>query len=307
MNRLVIIGNGFDLHHGLLTSYKDFRDYLAENVIYNNTKAEFPRNSELLYLLDSYFYFEHNWSDFEEKLSSFDLQSFIEEEGLDLVCDDEEDIRPMHDQAVIEDNCFAKLALLINGIPKEINNWIYSLSYDKIDNDLIVRCIDNQDMFISFNYSSTLEDVYQISPSQIIHIHGLAQQSFINKDQIIVGHGNKNVAIPNYKHRTNLLHDMFAEVTYEKCKHFYRDTYKDPFSQISFLSPYLSKIKQCKEVLILGHSLGSVDEEYFKYISKNIQLNTRIYVFYHKACELNDLKNRAEKYFFPHETIFLEW
>ena len=148
MNRLVIIGNGFDLHHELLTSYKDFRNYLAEEVIYNNSKTKVPRNSELLYLLDSYFYFEHNWSDFEEKLSSFDLQSFIEEEGLDLVCDDEEDIRPMHDQAVIEDNCFAKLALLINGIPKEINNWIYSLSYDKIDNDLIVRCIDNQDMFI---------------------------------------------------------------------------------------------------------------------------------------------------------------
>lgn len=307
MNRLVIIGNGFDLHHELLTSYKDFRNYLAEEVIYNNSKTKFPRNSELLYLLDSYFYFEHNWSDFEEKLSSFDLQSFIEEEGLDLVCDDEEDIRPMHDQAVIEDNCFAKLALLINGIPKEINNWIYSLSYDKIDNDLIVRCIDNQDMFISFNYSSTLEDVYQISPSQIIHIHGLAQQSFINKDQIIVGHGNKNVAIPNYKHRTNLLHDMFAKVTYEKCKHFYRDTYKDPFSQISFLTPYLSRIKQCKEMLILGHSLGFVDEEYFKYMSKIIQPDAKINVFYHDLRELDNLKYRAEKYFFPHEIIFLEW
>lgn len=28
--RLYIIGNGFDLHHGLESSYNDFRDFVAE-------------------------------------------------------------------------------------------------------------------------------------------------------------------------------------------------------------------------------------------------------------------------------------
>lgn len=79
MDKLIIIGNGFDLHHELPTSYKNFRDYLAEEIILNNKNTKIPRNGDLLYLLDSYFYFNHNWSDFEEKLSSIDLQSYIEE------------------------------------------------------------------------------------------------------------------------------------------------------------------------------------------------------------------------------------
>ena len=32
MNRLVIIGNGFDLAHGLKTSYNDFLDFLWEKI-----------------------------------------------------------------------------------------------------------------------------------------------------------------------------------------------------------------------------------------------------------------------------------
>ena len=41
MNRLVIIGNGFDLAHGLPTSYKDFIDDYWKNAIqelYDNNK-----------------------------------------------------------------------------------------------------------------------------------------------------------------------------------------------------------------------------------------------------------------------------
>lgn len=31
MNQLIILGNGFDLDHGLPTSYQDFRNYLLSN------------------------------------------------------------------------------------------------------------------------------------------------------------------------------------------------------------------------------------------------------------------------------------
>ena len=33
MNRLVIIGNGFDLAHGLKTSYGDFINYYINNMV----------------------------------------------------------------------------------------------------------------------------------------------------------------------------------------------------------------------------------------------------------------------------------
>ena len=33
MNRMLIVGNGFDLEHGLKTTYWDFREYLEENYL----------------------------------------------------------------------------------------------------------------------------------------------------------------------------------------------------------------------------------------------------------------------------------
>lgn len=49
MNRLVIIGNGFDLAHGLKTSYKDFiRWYLDDFIDSFFEKKQFEKNDELL-------------------------------------------------------------------------------------------------------------------------------------------------------------------------------------------------------------------------------------------------------------------
>nr|WP_081927679.1 AbiH family protein [Nonlabens ulvanivorans] len=33
MNRIVLIGNGFDLAHGMKTSYNDFIEYLWEDIL----------------------------------------------------------------------------------------------------------------------------------------------------------------------------------------------------------------------------------------------------------------------------------
>jgi hypothetical protein len=41
MNRLVIIGNGFDLAHGLPTSYKDFIDDYWKGIRYTSHIDEF--------------------------------------------------------------------------------------------------------------------------------------------------------------------------------------------------------------------------------------------------------------------------
>jgi len=35
MNRIIIIGNGFDLAHGLKTSYKDFLEWIKSKIVEN--------------------------------------------------------------------------------------------------------------------------------------------------------------------------------------------------------------------------------------------------------------------------------
>ena len=66
MDTLYIIGNGFDLHHGLDTSYKNFRD---------NVVLKTPNLRKLL--LDLYgdaINEDMWWSDFEAKLSDIDYK-----------------------------------------------------------------------------------------------------------------------------------------------------------------------------------------------------------------------------------------
>ena len=60
MRNLIILGNGFDLAHGLQTKYSDFRDY-----IWNN-------NREFYKQLTKYIFEDDLWNDFENALGSFD-------------------------------------------------------------------------------------------------------------------------------------------------------------------------------------------------------------------------------------------
>ena len=46
---------------------------------------------------------------------------------------------------------------------------------------------DNRDLYINFNYTATLEKVYGISDSSVIHIHGSLRDY---TDDPVLGHGN---------------------------------------------------------------------------------------------------------------------
>lgn len=68
---LFIIGNGFDLAHGMPTNYSDFREWLIKDnrldVVLELQKA-YPVCVNDKYLL---------WSDFEKALGQYDLETVI--------------------------------------------------------------------------------------------------------------------------------------------------------------------------------------------------------------------------------------
>ena len=74
MNKLILIGNGFDLAHGLPTSYKDFLNDFWKNIHLNFKKEEYQK---LLYLNEDYLEIlnfkkqTENFKDFESNLVSF--------------------------------------------------------------------------------------------------------------------------------------------------------------------------------------------------------------------------------------------
>ncbi|GFI13114.1 MULTISPECIES: bacteriophage abortive infection AbiH family protein [Bacteroidales] len=178
---LYIIGNGFDIHHSINSSYSNYRNWLEEN--------EPDIYSQLcdLYGVSTDEDEAHEWwSDFENMLSEIDLYDYVEnvvvENYPDFSSDDFRD-RDYHAAEFAAEN---ELGALIYHIKRTFNAWIASL--DKADSTKRIHLERENSLFITFNYTRTLEDLYRIPDEQIVHIHGM-----VGEDELILGHG-KNYA-----------------------------------------------------------------------------------------------------------------
>ena len=178
---LYIIGNGFDIHHSINSSYSNYRNWLEEN--------EPDIYSQLcdLYGVPTEEDEAHEWwSDFENMLSEIDLYDYVEnvvvENYPDFSSDDFRD-RDYHAAEIAAEN---ELGALIYHIKRTFNVWIASL--DKADSTKRIHLERENSLFITFNYTRTLEDLYRIPDEQIVHIHGM-----VGEDELILGHG-KNYA-----------------------------------------------------------------------------------------------------------------
>ena len=158
---LYIIGNGFDLHHGLKTSYLNFRDdYVKKksSVLWNDLLdiyGEAPQNNNLW------------WKDFENMLGKVDYDSLSKSRNGDALG-------------------FMKVRNLMKGkLPPLFGKWIKDVD-SQIDASKIKLMdeIDASSLFFTFNYTLLLEKAYHVKEENVWHIHG----SVKHPDDIIVGH-----------------------------------------------------------------------------------------------------------------------
>ena len=158
---LYIIGNGFDLHHGLKTSYLNFRDdYVKKksSVLWNDLLdiyGEAPQNDNLW------------WKDFENMLGKVDYESLSKSCNGDALG-------------------FMKVGNLMKGkLPPLFGKWIKDVD-SQIDASKIELMdeVDADSMFFTFNYTLLLEKAYHVKDENVWHIHG----SVKHPDDIVVGH-----------------------------------------------------------------------------------------------------------------------
>ena len=160
-DKLYIIGNGFDRHHGLKTSYDDFRENEAKKspdlwkflkIIYGN------RINESLW-----------WRDFEEMLGKIDYANVMNSyNGLAL------------GQNMVQN-------LLIGILPPLFEKWIKTIDAQiNTTKPIMAKDIDENALFFTFNYTLLLEKVYNVPKDNVWHIHHSVREK--NGDNIIVGH-----------------------------------------------------------------------------------------------------------------------
>lgn len=268
--RLYIIGNGFDLHHGINSKYQDFKKFLKEN----------KSRSVTLDIISSYYNDDDEfWCDFENNLSKFDVVQYIEEKTIEYYPDlsAENFAREVEDASFNTEKDFENLSLEIKNA---FHDWIYTLNSPNCNKKIKIKGKDS--FFINFNYTKTLEDMYQIPSGIICHIHGCVDTD----ENFIIGHGDK---ISENDITDNIVEDLPADFTVEDIEQYYENQY-DPIEDniknvtIDCVNTFLKKdvsgiirsnyhifeyIDELEEICIYGWSFSSVDLPCLKHIIDN--------------------------------------
>lgn len=161
---LYILGNGFDLAHGLKTRYLDYKAYI---------KSRIKNHSKWQVILD---YYPENfdfWSDVETNVCKINPVLFTQN-------------KKIWDSAFLDDLLFQihdSFEWFIINVEKEVLNLEPKFTFD------------DDAMFYTFNYTTTLRDVYKISGNRMVYIHNDIGGSILDKtfsiennEHCVIGH-----------------------------------------------------------------------------------------------------------------------
>lgn len=250
---LYIIGNGFDIAHGLSTQYQNFKEWLLKNGL-----NSFARRMEILY--PDVKNDNGEWNDIETALGHFNMEDVI-----------------VYDKYYTDCNYSKEVVLPVGNNIKAVtaslsgNLWKWIKSVDLLTAKRMFQ-LEETALFVNFNYTLTLENVYEIPDAHVWHIHG----SISDKTNVlVVGYGVDDMFDnapnpPSYNPtdddmRRNIMTDMKKPVDY--CI--------DEFHKWHCSA----KLKNIKHVKVIGHSCSNVDEPYFADIAKSISKDAD-WVFY---------------------------
>ncbi len=186
--KLFIIGNGFDLVHGLKTKYKDFRDWLVEEYVEDEYKCTLPEftvgnhgedvctslselASFIIYMVDNACYSADDnpgdmWSDLESATSRFEFSDFLEYKA-------ENEYDNLFYLVYNNEDNSDNIEKGLGSITDFFSDWIGTIDITGTDRlPIFSDLIDADDLFITFNYTDTLEDIYHINSDNVCHIHG---------------------------------------------------------------------------------------------------------------------------------------
>ncbi len=287
--KLYIIGNGFDRHHNMPTSYYDYKLFL------NNYHPEAIKEFESFEYIKGYDNDDIYWTDLEESLS-LDADSLLNDFVNEYYPDVTSDTDYTWDEMRVELETITRFIYNFTGV--YFITWIQSIDPTKyiVDKNLD---LDSNGLFITFNYTSTLESLYQIPSENILHIHGKSNDDLASKiiasnsyhpaktleeaeiiDPIPIppinnhsvhsviqfGSTQNDPAIIGETLQNKYTNDDFhgasiSQGVNEIIKYCYA-SYKNLDANYSLLKDFISN-NPISEIIILGHSFDGIDEPYY--------------------------------------------
>ncbi|MHA4067887.1 bacteriophage abortive infection AbiH family protein [Bacillus cereus] len=200
MSNLFVIGNGFDIDHKLPTKYVNFHEYLIEN--YPNAvdkdvtfdisgredqhgSIQFDEDEVVAFLIDLISRAEVDgeyWQDIETSLGHLDYDQYFDEMSY-LYDNDHNSDSYEWELANIYEGVASNFRLVTLKIKELFAEWINTIDIDEVEpKESFCELLDPYiDHFLTFNYTSVLEEVY--GAMDVEHIHGM------QRSDIIIGHG----------------------------------------------------------------------------------------------------------------------
>lgn len=284
VNALFIIGNGFDIDHGLKTSYEDFHNYLKEQFpnakpsydipeyMIDNHGNNIPANEDSIVgfirqILDDTD--GSKWSDLELAVGNIDFKTYLPDYKFD-----EEDEDDEWDEVYFNEDFAINMKNALLDIPLYFEQWIQSITYKNLTPKKrfvkILKKADNN-LFLNFNYTRTLEEVYKVH--RVCHIHGVQGR------KLLFGHGVKRDyfsddiygRVPGTEEYFQSIHDGLRKDTDNAFKHH------DKF--------FCNLNSDIGKIYSYGLSFSEVDRIYIEKICSRI--DTRGIIWY-----LNDFDSR---------------
>lgn len=265
-NTLYVIGNGFDLAHNIKSGYWDFRDWL-----FANNKAD------LANMLDIFFSTEEDvWNGIEQALGNYDEHAILDYCRPDMEFDIEHSLRQ---SAIVEDSPMAEFLPVLEDFRDAFSEWVDNIEIGSVDKKYT---LNEECLFLTFNYTDTLEAQYKIPSEQICHIHG----SRLNNDDYIIGHNNPR-SLADAWDQDGLIFEQQAQ---ENIISWMNGFAKDYDTIIKTHNAFFNRLSTIKQIITYGHSMNEIDWPYFEVIIKIVGCETPWKISCYKE---EDFKNAA--------------
>lgn len=157
---VVIIGNGYDLHHGLRTAFTSFIDSLSESC-----KSSYGSLLQMADISEV-----TSWYDVENNISRATVNSY----------------NSQHPGIGIEESLPGNIRV-VNSMQKNLKVYLAEQQQKKSlsKSDTVGGILRNADGILNFNYTNTLQSIYGIPRDKIYFVHGS-----LAENEIILGTDN---------------------------------------------------------------------------------------------------------------------
>ncbi|MEI6886090.1 MAG: bacteriophage abortive infection AbiH family protein [Bacteroidota bacterium] len=288
---LYIIGNGFDLHHGVMSGYEDFREYLSQV------------DRGILKDLNTFLACKNLWGDFENNLAYLSRERLLEEVDMWLPkLEPDDDTFSAADFEIALEQATGRVWSFTEGLKYRFHKWIRTLYLPKGHKWKTLE-LDRSAAYITFNYTDFLESLYEIPSSQIIYLHGNRNNK---TGSLILGHGqnpdknfeewfhknrnkkrfravlknrqgnyfpnhrltylayfNENEVNGNWQHSTRY---YAVDRVVGEIEKYYEESGKNFNIVLKKHDQQFRGLKDIKKIIVMGHSLSAIDIPYFKKI-----------------------------------------